>query len=160
MICSIFLAAAVYTDVRKKIIPNTLTFPVIICGFLFHIICAGWDSGAFFALKGMAIGGALMMIPFLLGGTGGGDVKMLTALGTWMGCYKILEIFFYGSITGAVMAVILMFVKKYRLDMMSVWHDIVCFSLTLKRVTPAKKMNGFPYSIPIAIGFVIYIFSA
>lgn len=157
VICSILLAVAVFMDIRKRIIPNILTFPAAGCGLMFHGICTGWCPGSFFAFKGMATGIALLIIPFVLGGTGGGDVKLLGAMGAWLGSSIVIEVFVYGAIAGIVFALFLIFIRKKKISIMSVWDDILYFSLTGKKVASSKNKNGFPYSLPVAIGFCCYL---
>jgi len=113
--------------------------------------------GVFFSAKGMLTGCCLLIIPFILGGMGGGDVKLLAALGSWLGCTAVLNIFLFGSIAGAFIALSLVFFKKHRLNLMTIFNDIVFFALTKKRVIPHRDSGNFPYSIPIAAGFLIYI---
>src|SRR2546430_2166443 len=50
---------------------------------------------------GFAIGFALLLLPWILGGGGMGDVKMLAALGAWLGPLAILIAFGVGSIFAA-----------------------------------------------------------
>ena len=88
---------------------------------------------------------------------GGGDVKLLAALGAWLGCAAVLNIFLFGSVTGAFVAAGLVFFKKRRLNLMNVLNDMLFFALTRKRVKPSEDSENFPYSIPMAAGFLIYI---
>lgn len=51
------------------------------------------------------------------GAMGGGDVKLMTALGIWLGVWGIMNAFFYGVIAGGVGALaLLIFCKKGRKD--------------------------------------------
>ncbi|MDI6884107.1 MAG: prepilin peptidase [Hadesarchaea archaeon] len=75
---------AVYTDLRERIIPNRLTFPLIGVGILFYFLFGVYRgdllivaSGALGAAISFAIGYAM----WLTGGWAGGDVKLFTALG-------------------------------------------------------------------------------
>ncbi len=114
-------------------------------------------GGFFFSAKGMLTGGCLLIIPFILGGMGGGDVKLLAALGAWLGCAVILNIFLFGSVTGSFIALGLVFLKKRRLNLINVLNDMLFFALTKKRVALSENSENFPYSIPMATGFLIYI---
>lgn len=99
----------------------------------------------------------MLIIPFVLGGMGGGDVKLLAALGSWLGFPAVLKVFFYGAATGAVIALFLVVVKKHRLRPMSVLDDIVYFFLTKERPAQSNEVEGFCYSVPVAAGFVAYV---
>ena len=82
---------------------------------------------------------------------------MLAALGAWLGCMAVLEVFFYGAIAGAVMSIALIAAKKYKPAMMSVWHDMIFFVFTRTRPAVSKKKKGIPYSAPVATGFLFYV---
>ncbi len=46
------------------------------------------------------------MLPFALGGLGGGDVKLLAALGAWLGPGDVLWLSLYTGVAGGVMALV------------------------------------------------------
>lgn len=78
------VCVANYTDLKERIIPNTLTFPLIAVGVVFYLFFGlyvadfyTFVSGALGAVIAFAIGYAM----WLTGGWAGGDVKMFTALG-------------------------------------------------------------------------------
>ena len=157
LVSGLLFLIAVYTDIRARVIPNIITFPAIFCGMVFHLWHMGWNEGLFFALKGLVVGGGLLIIPFILGGMGGGDVKLLAAVGTWLGGLVVLNVFFYGAIAGAFNALFLMIIKKHRFGFMRIWNDLFHLFITRKRLPPPKEVDGFPYTVPMAIGFLIYI---
>ena len=78
---SLFGAA---TDIRSRRIPNKLTGPMLAAGLLCQAIFAGWPG-----LGGGAAGMVLLAVPFLVfyafGGGGAGDVKLMAAIGAWLG---------------------------------------------------------------------------
>src|SRR5688500_10533930 len=84
-----FMIAAAALDYRTRKIPNWLTVPTAVLGLAFHTLAPD-GSGPLAALAGFAVGFALLLLPYLLGGGGMGDVKMLAALGTWLGPLLIL----------------------------------------------------------------------
>src|SRR5262249_52105943 len=91
------------TDVRSRRIPNVLTFGAAIAGVVFH---ATWGDGALFSVGGWAVAAAAFMIPFALGGLGAGDVKLLGALGAWLGPRLALWLALYTGVAGGVLSVI------------------------------------------------------
>jgi len=74
------LVAAIY-DVRSGIIPRQLTLFGLLCGLLIHAIVGGFVSALIAAVVGFAVG----LTFFQLGAIGGGDVKLITALGALLG---------------------------------------------------------------------------
>src|SRR5688500_5016350 len=95
---------ACITDVRTRRIPNLLTFGTAAAGVVMHGATGGWD-GLQLAAGGWLLGAALFFPFFLLGGMGAGDVKLLAALGAWLGPGDTFWLALYASLAGGVMAV-------------------------------------------------------
>ena len=85
VVLGVVLSAAVI-DVRTHRIPNILTFGSAAAAFGYHAWTAG-ASGLGASAGGWAIGVALFLPLFLLRGMGGGDVKLMGAVGAWLGPY-------------------------------------------------------------------------
>jgi prepilin signal peptidase PulO-like enzyme (type II secretory pathway) len=78
------LAIAVWRDVKTHTIPNLLTLPAAAMGMAF----GGWlegTGGVVWALQGLIAGAALFLPFYVLGAAGAGDIKLLAALGTFLG---------------------------------------------------------------------------
>ncbi|MGH8507473.1 MAG: A24 family peptidase [Gammaproteobacteria bacterium] len=95
------LAAAVYTDVKNQRIPNTVTAIGVITGTAMQ----GWFFG--FEGLGTALGGLgvglIGFLPFYLkGGMGAGDVKLMAAVGTFLGAKLTIIAIAYTLIAGMV----------------------------------------------------------
>jgi prepilin peptidase CpaA len=96
--------AAALIDLRTGRIPNPLTAALAVAGL--GLAALGLTSQSIAgALAGAAVGFALLLPGYILGGTGAGDVKLLAALGIWLGPAGALMAFFYSAIAGGVLAV-------------------------------------------------------
>ncbi len=93
------LAAASATDLRSMRIPNALTLPTAVLALAYHALTAG-VGGLWFSFVGLALGLALMLAPFLFGVMGGGDVKLMAAVGAWLGPVLTLEAFVLTTLVG------------------------------------------------------------
>ena len=160
----IFLALVfsivLYIDLKKQRIPNRITLPLAVSGILYHVFSSGLSGGLFFSLKGLLAGLGFFFIPFLLQGAGGGDVKFSGALGCWIGAFGVLNLLLYGAAAGGVIALAILLKKKDFSSLKNLYYDINYFIFTKNEPEPyteKKKKNGFPYSIPLAAGFVIYL---
>jgi prepilin peptidase CpaA len=100
---SIFVITAAVFDYRVKTIPNWITVPAAIAGLLFHAAVPE-ARGILWALAGFAVGFSLLILPWLLGGGGMGDVKLLAALGAWLGPLVILAVFGLSAVLAACLA--------------------------------------------------------
>lgn len=97
----LFTLAAAITDMRTRRIPNKLTVPVFFAGLLFQGIFNG-GPGLLDALYGFGIGFGLLFVLWIIGGGGGGDVKLMGALAVWLGFDLTLRV-----LVGSTLLVIL-----------------------------------------------------
>ena len=111
IVIGIGLAACV-TDLRSRRIPNILTFGAALAAFAYGAVTGGL-SGLGSALLGWLIGAAVFFVPFALGGLGGGDVKLLGALGAWLGPVGAIWVGLYTGIAGGVMAIAVALASGY-----------------------------------------------
>lgn len=98
-------AVAAACDLRSGRISNWLTLPALLAGVAVH----GWIGGLVgvsIAVLGALLTAAPAWVLFRHGGMGGGDVKLLSALGALAGAERGLEIFF-GAILVAIFAIVL-----------------------------------------------------
>jgi prepilin peptidase CpaA len=105
-------AAACATDLHSRRIPNWLTFGAAAVGLATQFATNG-AGGAQHAMTGWVTGLFLFMPLFLLGGMGAGDVKLLAALGTWLGAGDTFWLAVYASIAGGVIAVVMALQRGY-----------------------------------------------
>jgi prepilin peptidase CpaA len=77
-------SVAVFEDLRWRRIPNWLSGAGVTAGLVCGAAKSGW-SGLGMAAGGAAAGFLLFLIFYLLGGMGGGDVKLLSAFGALLG---------------------------------------------------------------------------
>jgi len=97
------VSAASYFDCRWRRIPNLITFGGMFCGVLLHTAVGGLDS-SLFALAGCGVGFACLLPGYVLGQAGAGDVKLLGAVGTFLGPFSTLIAGATSLMAGAIMA--------------------------------------------------------
>ncbi len=91
---SLFTAAAAFLDIRTKRIPNKLTIPMFFAGWVFQFVMSlmyGWHHLGSAAL-GFFVGFGLLFVLWMVGGGGGGDVKLMGALSVWLGFKMTLAV--------------------------------------------------------------------
>jgi prepilin peptidase CpaA len=151
---------AMYLDLRWRRIPNYLTFPAIALGFLLNFLGNSWN-GLIFSFFGLLVGMGLLILPYLLGGMGGGDVKFLGTLGAMLGSYSVLNIFLYATLIGGAIAVVVAIVNKSLIETLKkVWLLLKCIFLFRAPLAGAglfKKSLGIPYGLAIGAGAFLYL---
>ncbi len=105
-------ALACAVDLRTRRIPNVLTFGAAVGGLVFHLATNG-VAGGMESVAGWIVGAAVLFVPFALGGMGAGDVKLLGALGAWLGPSDALWLALYTGMAGGVMAVLVAMATGY-----------------------------------------------
>jgi prepilin peptidase CpaA len=107
----LFTSAAVVSDLRTRRIPNWLTVSSLVLALIAHG-CHKGLGGLADSLLGFAAGFAVLFLLWLIGGGGGGDVKMMAALGAWLGWKLTLAVFLGSALMTLVLATVRM---AYRL---------------------------------------------
>ena len=98
----LMLVAAV-SDWRTRRLPNWLNLLILLCGvgFSFDRLIPPHPPTA---LAGAAVGFVLLFPAFALGALGGGDVKLLTAVGAWTGPVGVFVVLLFTTLFGAIVA--------------------------------------------------------
>ncbi|MBZ5521799.1 MAG: prepilin peptidase [Acidobacteriia bacterium] len=104
-------AAGAACDIMSRRIPNAVTYSGVALGIVLRTSLLGWQ-GLGTALAGGLIGGGIFFFFYLIRGMGGGDVKLMAALGCITGPWLILQIVTACALAGGVMAIAVMIYKK------------------------------------------------
>jgi len=177
-ICVAMIASAVIDWWMFKV-PNWLTFPVIISGWIFglihtfggHIVAGDGVGGIGSSLAGTAVGSVLLLV-YIIGGMGAGDVKMTMGFGSWMGAFfgmgaweHILLALCVGILVGGIIGVGMIALRgQYRQNaqhMQVIIMDLFTAGSLGKMSARAKerrpRWHRLPYGVPLCIGFVGYL---
>src|SRR4030042_1897823 len=100
----VFTLWIAWGDLRTRRIPNYLTLGTAVAGLTYNFMGQGLP-GLANGILGMLLGFAFLILIYLWGGMGAGDVKALAALGAWLGPHLTVFLFCYMAITGGVIAV-------------------------------------------------------
>ncbi len=112
-IFSAALLVIIFIDIRLQIIPDVISLPGIILGFLFSLISdtVTWQS----SLIGLLVGGGVLYALALsytllrkIEGMGGGDIKLLAMIGAWLGWQSLPFVILASSTTGSIIGLIAM----------------------------------------------------
>ena len=111
--------AAMLSDLRTTRIPNKLVGVLAAAWLLILAPLVLYDADSSFAigvsgLLGLAVAGSVMLVVYFVSrkGLGGGDVKLMSAAGLYLGYGGVLSALLYGSVLAAIAALILILTKK------------------------------------------------
>ena len=161
----LFVTVCVLSDIRTRRIPNMLTGPAMLSGFALNLGLFGW-SGAQASLYGFALAVLILIAPFAAGGVGGGDVKMMAAVGAFLGPHLLLLSLMIGIVLGGIFAVMhLTRIARLREKLMDLWrmfaNALLSMSFEPLRVsTTAPGAVVLPYSLPLGLGTFCVIVSS
>ena len=151
-------------DLRGRIIPNWLTYGGISAGLGFRIAIAGWTAFKI-GFLGLLIGGGFFYLLFLLGGMGGGDVKLMAAVASWAGTLQTIHILTIAALAGGVLAIVSMIRHKQVLSVMENSLELLRHHLA-NGLEPHPLLNvrqpgtlQIPYGLAIAVGTVVCVSS-
>jgi prepilin peptidase CpaA len=96
--------AAMIDDLSRRQIANWIPMAALAGGLGWQIGQRGW-SGGLVALGGAAVGFGVFLIFYLLGGMGGGDVKLMAGFGALLGAGRLLEAALWTAGVGGILAV-------------------------------------------------------
>ena len=105
--------AAMIDDLARRQIANWIPLAALAAGFGWQIGQSGW-SGLLYAGIGTAAGFAVFLIFYLLGGMGGGDVKLMAGFGALLGFHQLMEAALWTAGVGGVIAVGVLGVRALR----------------------------------------------
>jgi len=139
-------------DLFRGRIYNWFTFPALISGVAVSFIQFGF-SGLGVSLAAVVLGFVLYGWMFWFRIMGGGDIKLLMALGAWGGVKFVAETAILGVALGGVMALILLIFSGRIIDFLKRMYRFFLTLIVKELEFEAPKIDRkftMPYGIPIA----------
>ena len=144
-------------DLHGRRIPNLLTYSGLLSGLAVRLVVSGWP-GLKGGTAGVVLAGGVFFVLFALGSVGGGDVKLMAAVGAWAGVAQVVTILLAASIIGGVMAAICVLSRKQVRPTILNTVELIRHHLT-SGLQPHPALNvrrestlRLPYGLAIAMG--------
>ena len=151
------LAAAVVIDMRSRRIPNWLTGSLMAVALAFAVTGVGAVTPGQAAL-GIAAGLLLMLPGHIIGATGAGDVKLMAAVGGFVGPALVLNAFLGTAVVGGVFAVAVAMRRGRLMDTIAGTSQLVAAPSAAKvEIEAPARANRFAYGPAIAVGSLIAV---
>jgi prepilin peptidase CpaA len=145
------------TDVRSARIPNRLTYTAVLVALILRAVLlgvAGLKSGAF----GMLAAGGLFLLLFVLGAMGGGDMKLMAAVGAWVGSDEVMMLILAAALAGGVLAIGRIIFRNVLGETLKNTIRLIFFRFT-SGLQPHPELNvqapesqRVPFGVAIAVG--------
>ncbi|MBY0397285.1 MAG: A24 family peptidase [Thermoleophilia bacterium] len=160
---TVVLIEAAVIDGKQLRVPNWLTVHFVAGGLAYWAWAAQW-AGFAWALQGAAVGLALLLPLYAIGGMGAGDVKLLAGVGAWVGTALTVQAFVATAIVGGLMAAAMVVRSGHLARHVAMFQVIGNEILTvrsparLSEIAAARKptMLLLPYGIPMAVGTIAW----
>ncbi|MGM0501112.1 MAG: A24 family peptidase [Bacillota bacterium] len=155
LILGLILVIPLYLDLKKGIIPNWFILLLTSAGLIINLYLRGL-SGLLYSISGFGLGLFLFLLPFILGGLGAGDVKLVAAIGAVKGARFIFLDVLIIAVIGGLLAV-LKLIRENNLGKITDLINKFIYRLPLDDLSQKKSSNVFPYGVAIVIGTWCYL---
>jgi prepilin peptidase CpaA len=157
-----FVALCMAVDARTRRVPNLISVSMMLAGVALNTLYFG-AAGLMASLGGLTLIGALLLAPFALGGVGGGDVKMMAAVGALLGPHHAVLALLAGMALGGV-AMVLHLLRRGRLrEKLGAAASMTAAALAQRSSVPLRLSTAdadaiaLPYSVPLGLGTVLVL---
>jgi prepilin peptidase CpaA len=145
------------TDVRSARIPNRITYSALVAALVLRTALLGW-SGLKSGTVGMLVAGGLFLLLFVMGAMGGGDMKLMAAVGAWVGSTQVVTLILAAALAGGVLALGRIIFRNMVGQTLRNTALLICYRLT-SGLQPHPELNvqspdskRVPFGVAIAMG--------
>jgi prepilin peptidase CpaA len=161
-LCGILIVSA-GIDFNKQKIPNLITYPSMVIALSYHGFTRGAD-GLLFSLAGLAVGIGIFLVPYLMGGMGAGDAKLMGAVGAVIGAKGVFYATLCIALVGGIYALVLILAHRahfagfFKRQLTTFWTFILTRKYIPDPIQNAQNRPKLCYGLAIALGTGLYMF--
>jgi len=153
------LVPATVMDFTRHRIPNYLTYPALVLGLCLAALSWGW-TGLGNHLIGTFAAGIPLFLIFLSGSLGGGDVKLMAAVGAIVGFPNALNALLASIMVGGLCAALILIWQGRLWGLVQyAWSTLGYRAGILSQAPqpPPTHRDSFPFGVAIAIGSCLIV---
>jgi prepilin peptidase CpaA len=159
----IAVVAMAVTDLWQFRVHNALTLPLLVSGFIYQGVMAG-TPGLVNGLLGALFGFSALIVFWMMGGIGSGDVKLLAGVGAWLGLTLTFYVFIASSLAAGVYSIVLLLTngnfRETWVNLQIAWYRLAAVGRYLgsdseveKVATQAERRQRLvPFAAMVALG--------
>ncbi len=157
------VGGAAILDLRTRRVPNELVLLIAGLGVVAHLVVGPPARELGLALAGLAVGLALWIGPFALRWVGAADVKLVAAVGAWLGPLATFRMSLYAGIVGGLLSIGYLATGRHRAALSGLQAQLISFRVS-QRFLPAgiaggkSAARGMPYTVAVLVGLVVELF--
>ena len=156
--CAVLVAlAGAVNDVRSARIPNRLTYTALLLALPLRTTLLGL-SGLKSGAIGLLVAGGLFLLLFVMGAMGGGDMKLMAAMGAWVGSTQVVRLILVAALAGGVLAIGRIIFSNMVGQTLRNTVQLTCYRFT-SGLQPHPEFNvqspdskRIPFGVAIAVG--------
>ncbi|MBI4682837.1 MAG: prepilin peptidase [Nitrospirae bacterium] len=150
------LLIAIINDLRFRKVPNILTYPAMVTAIAYNSSLSGLE-GLLFSVEGIGLGIGVLILFYFAGGMGAGDVKLLGAVGGFLGPQGVFIAFLFIAIIGGIHALTVLTFKGYVKEALKRYYLMLKAFILTGRIVFIPPSGGemklrLCYGVSIAIG--------
>jgi prepilin peptidase CpaA len=149
-------SAGAVSDARSARIPNWLTYSGLSAALVLRFAVLGW-VGLKSGTVGALVAGGLFFALFVMGAMGGGDMKLMAAVGAWVGSQQVVTILLAAAFAGGFLAIVyIVFGRRGQQTLWNLWELIRFWIASGLQPHPALNVREsgsqrVPFGIAIAM---------
>jgi prepilin peptidase CpaA len=152
----LLLVLCAYWDLRYRKIPNWATLPGIALGFGMNSLLYGW-AGLKTSGLGFLVGFGALLVLFVFSWMGGGDVKLMAAVGALKGYPFVVSALFYSLLVGVFIGVVMLIWNRKTLrafkNIFLFMASRITSSIPKHDLQPAETTK-IPFGLAIVLGTI------
>jgi prepilin peptidase CpaA len=162
IILIIVLTISAISDITFQKIPNWLTIPTMTLGVVYYTWMNGTE-GFLYSVEGIGVGVVVLILPYILGGMGAGDIKLMGAVGSLLGPKGVFTAFLFTAIIGGIYALLVLVLSRNLRNTVKRYGTMLkTFVLTQTMIyIPPSREEMKPrlcYGVAIALGTILSVF--